>query len=108
MIELNQEFDNQLREYAADIKDSDLEGIMTDWTGGASLNLRVGWGNATPGTDVGDLDFAIHGIIDGPGGIVKNHDDPMTATITGRMAKESATESITVICADGADCSWIT
>ena len=90
------------------VKDSGLEGIITDWTGGVALDARVGWGGATPGDADGDLDFAMHGIIDGPNGIVKNHDDPMTFTMSGKLMKDGATESITVIHADSIDTSWIT
>ena len=87
-------------------KDSDWSDVIADHNIGTEIDLRVGWGNATPGTVDGDLDFAIHGILDGPDGAVKSHDELILGTMSGRMLKSGATESITVILADDIDATW--
>ena len=88
------------------VKDSDWETGMANHAAGTAVNCRVGWGNATPGTDDGDLDFAFHGKIDGPGGAEKLHEDPMIGVLTGKLLDDGATEPITVILADAIDKVW--
>lgn len=87
-------------------KDTDWSDIISDHNAGTEIDLRVGWGNATPGTDDGDLDFAIHGKMDGPAGAEKTHDEMILGVISGRMLKSATTESITVILADAIDATW--
>lgn len=88
-------------------KDSDWSDVIADHNIGTEIDLRVGWGNASPGTIDGDLDFAIHGIMDGPDGATKTHDELILGTMTGRMLKSGSTESITIIMADNIDATWI-
>ena len=88
-------------------KGPDWSSVLSDHAAGTEIDVRVGWGNASPGTDIGDLDFAIHGKLDGPEGAVKSHDELIYGVMTGRMLKASATESITIIHADGVDATWI-
>lgn len=88
------------------VKDADWETAMANHAAGTAIDCRVGWGNVSPGTDDGDLDFAWHGKIDGPAGAEKEHDDPMVGVLTGKMLDDGATEPITVVMADAVDKAW--
>ncbi len=88
------------------VKDADWETAMANHAAGTVIDCRVGWGNATAGSVLGDLDFAWHGKMDGGGGAEKQHDDPMSGVLTGKMLDDGATEQITIIIADGVDHSW--
>jgi hypothetical protein len=91
------------------IKDSDFVTGQANQSAGTPVDLRIGWGNSTPGTDDGDLDFAIHGKLNGPDGLVKEHNDPMTVVYSGKITENAAGSivPITTILADAVDADWV-
>jgi len=78
--------------------------IESAYTAGTFVDLRLGYGNATPGTDDGDLDFAIHGYFSKATPTVGS---PAGYDIELTMAGESGvTDPITAIIADAVDQTW--
>lgn len=75
-----------------------------DLVAGSYVDIRLGYGNATPGTVVADLDIALHGIF--------SEANPNTESPAGYQNKlimvgeTDNTEPITVIVADGVDQTW--
>lgn len=99
--------ENKFKLMVPKLKAGDWSNVLSDQALGTEIDLRIGWGGATPGDALGDLDFQIHGKLDGPSGAEKEYDDMIFGVMTGRMLKSGATESITIIHADGVDTSWI-
>lgn len=85
------------------VKDADWQTAMANHAAGTPIDVRIGWGNSSPGTDDGDLDFALHGKMQGPTGAEKNHDDPMTGVMNINLSTDGSTEILTVVMADGVD-----
>ena len=88
------------------VKDDDYETAKTNQSVNTPIDVNLGWGNVTPGTDDGDFDMTIHAIIDGPGGTETGYDEPMAATIKGHLCRTDSTEAITAVMADGVDQSF--
>ena len=87
------------------VKDADWETNLASYATDTMIAFRVGAGNATPGTDDGDLDFAWNGLVDTA---VKNHDKMMSGTLTGTMCTNAAmsNEALTIITANAIDRTW--
>ena len=75
-----------------------------DLVANSYVDIRLGYGNATPGTDDGDFDIAVHGIF--------TEADPNTESPAGYQNKlimaadAGVTEPITIIVADAVDQTW--
>ncbi len=91
------------------IKDSDYVTGQANHAAGTPIDFRIGWGNATPGSVDGDLDFAGHGKLNGPDGLTKEHNDPMVAVYSGKLTENAAGSIVpmTTILCDGVDASWL-
>jgi hypothetical protein len=87
------------------VKDSDFHTALTNWAGNTAVDIRLGWGNVTPGTTDGDLDFQIHGKI---GDVEKNHDEIISGTLSGVCLEsdDGNTEAIQVVMANAVDEEW--
>jgi hypothetical protein len=74
-------------------------------TGGTGVKVRIGWGNATPGTVDGDLDFAFNmKIID----YKFDNNENLGVTINGKIEGDVANtvQPITIICGDSRNVTW--
>jgi len=88
------------------VKDADYHTALTNWSGNTAVDINVGWGNATPGTDDGDLDFALHGKINAA---TKSNDNVINADLSGVCLESddgSTTEALTIVMANAVDRSW--
>ena len=96
---------NRVLEFSLVInRDAQVVTAKTNWAAGTAITVNFGWGNATPGTDDGDLDFAFTGKIDK---VEENNDDVSGAIISGKiLAPIAATAPITIIMANGLDRTW--
>ena len=76
----------------------------TAWKAGSNGAYRIGWGNATPGTDNGDLDLAWAGRITK---ITSHLEDILGFDVEGKMLTTVTTASpITIIMANNIDRTW--
>lgn len=82
------------------VKDDDWETTKTNHAANMPVDFNLSWGNVAPGTDDGDFDIAMHGLIDGPGGEDTNYDEPMGGTVKAHLCRTDTDETITVIMAD--------
>lgn len=72
---------------------------------GTALIVNLGYGNAIPGTDDGDLDFAFNGILTED--VVREKDGIMSAVLVGELhAADTATSPITIVNANLLDRTW--
>jgi len=88
------------------VKDTDANDAYTNQVAGTPIDLRIGWGNATPGTDDGDFNIAAHAVIEGPNGLEPTFDEPMGFQINCRLVAATSTEPITITQADAIDKAW--
>lgn len=88
------------------VKDSDFHTALTNWSGNTAVDVNLGWGNATPGTEDGDLDIQVHGKINAA---PKAHDQIITAEITGVCLESddgTSDEALQIVMANAVDRSW--
>lgn len=78
--------------------------LQVAWKAGTNGSYRIGWGNAAPGTDDGDLDFAWTGRITK---ITSHLEDILGFDVEGKILTTVTTSSpITIIMANAIDRSW--
>lgn len=85
------------------VKDDDWETTRTNHAAGTAIDINLGFGHATPGTDDGDFDIAMHAMIDGPGGAEIAYDEPMAGVLKAHLCETSTDESCQIVIADGVD-----
>lgn len=87
------------------VKDADYHSALSNFSGNTAVDARIGWGNATPGTIDGDLDFAMHGKIIST---AKAHEAVMKGELNLKLMENDAgtTEAITIIMANATDRTW--
>jgi len=87
------------------VKDADFHTALTNWSTNVPIDCRFGWGNATPGTDNNDLDFAFHGKILNT---TKAHNEIINGIFEGKMFENDADTTVptTIILANAADRTW--
>lgn len=87
------------------MKDTDFHTAMANHASNTPVDVRVGWGNGTPGTDDNDLDFAIHGKIST---IERDKAGVLTGTFGGPIlgSDDGSTQPITIIMANALDRTW--
>ena len=86
------------------LKGAASETAFANWKAGTAIDVNLGWGNVTPGTDSGDLDITYHGKIEK---CVVNNGDVQGVEITGTiLALTRTSEPITILIANGIDRSW--
>lgn len=74
------------------------------WKAGSNGTFRIGWGNATPGTDNGDLDLAWTGRITK---VTSHLEDVLGFDVEGKILTTATTSSpITIIMANNIDREW--
>uniref|UniRef100_A0A6M3JT65 Uncharacterized protein n=1 Tax=viral metagenome TaxID=1070528 RepID=A0A6M3JT65_9ZZZZ len=89
------------------IKDSDSHSMLAAHAANtASLNLNVGWGNATPGTVDGDFDFECNGKITEQPTIDKSDPMMVDCPMTLLESDNGATAPVTVVMADAVEKAW--
>lgn len=96
---------NRVLEFSLVInRDAQVVTAKANWVGDIPITVNFAWGNASPGTVDGDLDFTFTGKIDK---VEENNDDVSGAVITGKiLAPIAATAPITIIMANDLDRSW--
>ena len=85
-------------------RDNATQTAKTNWAAGTACTFNIGWGNASPGTVDGDLDFAFTGKIES---VEDTNEDILGTTISGRIvAPDAATVPITIVMANLTDRTW--
>jgi len=86
------------------MENSHRQGFMTAWKAGTLWAYQIGWGNATPGTDDGDLDFAWNGKITK---VTPLNEDILAFDVEGKMLTSAiATSPLTIIMANAIERTW--
>jgi len=85
------------------LEDVNTVTAMTNASADTAVTARIGWGNATPGTDDGDFDIQFTGKIEN---VVPGNDDLRQTEISGRIAATGATSPITIVMANAVDRTW--
>ena len=88
------------------VKDADYHTALSNFSGNTAVDFRLGWGNATAGTDDGDLDFVGHGKIKAT---AKAHDAVMKGELTLDLLESddgSTDEALTIVMANAVDRTW--
>lgn len=87
------------------LKDANTQTALTNHAAGTAITVNVAQGNATAGTDDGDLDFTFTGKITDD--VEITHEGTLGYKISGEMHSASAvTSPITVVMANGTDRAW--
>ena len=88
------------------VKDADFQTALTNFSSNTPVDFNIGWGNATPGTVDGDLDFVGHGKIIGT---AKAHEAVMKGEINLELLEHDdgeTTEALTVVLGNSVLRSW--
>lgn len=85
--------------------DVNTKELFSDLQDGTPIEINIGWGNATPGTVDGDLDFTLIGLIDTAS---LERGDTLNKEITIKLLADVANTDIPVeiILADAVDYTW--
>ena len=75
----------------------------TNITTDTAITVNLGWGNAVPGTDDGDMDLTFKGKLEN---LEPTNNDTLSTTFTGDIVTTDATSPITVVMANGLDRTW--
>lgn len=72
---------------------------------GTPLDINIGYGNVSPGTDDGDFDIAIHGKLTED--VMRDYDGIMSAALVGKLTGlDKDTSFATIIMANAIDRDW--
>lgn len=87
------------------IWNSDTHALFTNHPLGTACAIRIGWGNATPGTVDGDLDIAPYGVLEK---VELNAADAMMVDATFKLGGSisGTKEPCTIVLADATDKTW--
>lgn len=86
------------------LRDAQTTTAVTNADGNTAVTINLAWGNATAGTDDGDLDFTGTGKITA---VKPEHSEILSTEFSGKfLAADETSEPITVILADDTDKSW--
>lgn len=84
-------------------KGSIWQTCRTTWEADTTVDVNIGWGNATPGSVDGDLDFALNGKIIN---VTPDNGELLGGTVEIEAVEETGVEALTVILADAVDRAW--
>lgn len=88
------------------VKDSNFLTVETNHPAGTPVTINIGYGNASPGTVAGDLDFVLMGMIDTPPDNTDNQ-AILASHFKGEiLGASSAAPGATIIIADNTDRNW--
>lgn len=86
------------------LKDANTQTFMTNVEAGTKLTgVRLGWGNAVPGTDDGDFDIQFVAKVEK---VIMEGADITMGTIEGSLVDDDGTSPVDLILANGLDRTW--